>query len=95
MFDAKKFSDAIRSQKKKMMTNEPELIGTSPQPDMDAQDVYDMEQHGRVESTLDSPEKSDADKTMMNESYDGVGLSPEDIKRMGRLRGYFDSLDMD
>ena len=32
---------------------------------------------------------------MMDMKYDGVGLSPEEKMRMGRLRSYLDGLDMD
>ena len=87
---ATEISKAIREKKKKLAETKPELIDTSPTPDMNAQDVYDTEQHARVESTLMSPEKINADKTMLDESYDGVGLSPEEKGRMGRLRSYFD-----
>ncbi len=89
-----KISEMIRMKKKKMMEAPPEIIDTSPTPDMNAQDVYDLEQRGRIESTLDSPKKINADETMMNDSYDGVGVSPEQMKRMARLQSYIDSLDM-
>lgn len=94
LMDNAKLSEIIRMKKKKMLEAEPELIGTSPTPDMNAQDVHDIEQKGRIESTLMSPHKINADDTMMNESYDGVGVSPDEKKRMGRLRSYLDSLDM-
>ena len=87
-------SKSIREKKKKMRTSEPDIIDTSPTPDMNAQDVHDMEQHGRIEETLMSPKKINADETMMNESYDGVGLSPMDKKRMARLRTFIDGLDL-
>ena len=89
-------SKHIRDKKKKMMTSEPDFIDTSPTPDMNAQDIYDMEQHGRIEGTLMSEDKINADLTNIDaeEKYDGVGLSPEDKMRMGRLRKYMDSLDM-
>lgn len=92
--DAAQLSAAIRMKKKKMLEADPELIGTSPVPDMNAQDVYDMEQKGRMESTLMTPPKINADDTMMNESYDGIGVSPQEKARMPRLRAYLDSLDM-
>lgn len=92
--DAAKLSEVIRMKKKKMREADPELIGTSPTPDMNAQDVWDMEQKGRIESTIMSPPKINADDTMMDESYDGVGVSPEEKKRMPRLRAYLDQLDM-
>ena len=87
-------SKSIREKKKKMMTSTPDLIDTSPTPDLNAQDIYDIEQHARVEETLMSPKKINADETMMNESYDGVGLSPEEKKRMGRLRAFMDTMDL-
>lgn len=87
-------SKSIREKKKKMAMSEPEMVGTSPTPDMNAQDVYNIEQDARIETTLGSPKKINADETMLNESYDGVGLSPEDMKRMGRLRKYFDSFEL-
>jgi hypothetical protein len=94
LMDAAKISEIIRMKKKKMLEADPELIDTSPTPDMNAQDVYDLEQRGRIESTLMSPPRINADDTMMNETYDGVGLSPEEKKRMGRLRSYMDTMDI-
>lgn len=90
-------SKHIREKKKKMLTSEPDFIDTSPTPDMNAQDIYDLEQKGRIEGTLMSPEKINADLTNMDEmeSHDGVGLSPDEKMRMGRLRKYFDSMDLD
>jgi hypothetical protein len=91
-----KLSKIIREKKKKMMEEPPEMVGTEPSPDMNAQDIYDVEQHGRVEGTLLSPKKINADLTNIDafESYDGVGVSPEEMKRMGRLRKYFNSLKL-
>ena len=94
IMDAAKLSEIIRAKKKKLMTAEPEIAGTSPVPDMNAQDVWDLEQKGRIEETLNSPHKIDARDTMMNDSYDGVGLSPEEKTRMDRLRKYIDTLDL-
>lgn len=91
--DSSSISKSIREKKKKMMTSAPDFIDTSPTPDMNAQDIYDTEQWSRVESTLMSPKKINADLTNMDQEYDGVGLSPEDMKRMGRLQKYFDGLD--
>lgn len=93
IMDAAKLSEIIRMKKKKLMESEPELVGTSPVPDMNAQDIYDIEQRGRIESTLDSPHKINADDKQ-GMGYDGVGLSPEEKTRMGRLRSYFNSLGM-
>lgn len=87
-------SKAIREKKKKMATSEPEMVGTSPAPDMNAQDIHDTAQHARIEMTLNSPKKINADETMMNESYQGVGNSPEEMGRMSRLRKYIDTLDL-
>ena len=92
--DSASISKAIREKKKKMMTSEPEMIGTDPTPDMNAQDIYDTEQRARVESTLMSPKKINADLTNMDQSYDGVGVSSEEKTRMGRLSSYFDKLSM-
>ncbi len=94
LMDAAKISEIIRMKKKKMLEADPELIDTSPTPDMNAQDVYDLEQTGRIQSTLETPPKINADDTMMDETYDGVGLSPEEKKRMGRLRSYMDTMDL-
>lgn len=96
IIDNKKLSEMIRMKKKKLMEGDPEMIGTSPVPDMNAQDVYDIEQHARVESTLMSPEKINADLTNINEmeTYEGVGISPEEKKRMPRLRAYLDQMSM-
>lgn len=93
LMDAAKISEIIRSKKKKLMESDPELIGTSPTPDMNAQDVYDMEQQGRIESTLNTPHKINADDKL-DTGYEGVGLSPEEKARMGRLKSYMSSLDM-
>lgn len=94
MLSASQLSAAIRMKKKKIANSEPEIIDTSPVPDMNAQDVYDKMQAGRIEDTLDSPKKINADETMMNESYQGVGVSPEEKARMPRLRSFLDSLDV-
>ena len=89
-------SKAIRDKKSKIMRAPPDFIDTSPTPDLNAQDIYDLEQHGRVEGTLSSPEKINADLTNIDaeEEYDGVGVSPDEKKRLGRLRMYLDSLPL-
>lgn len=89
-------SKSIRDKKKKMMTSEPDLIDTSPTPDLNAQDVYDLEQRGRIEGTLMSPKKINADLTNIDSEmeYDGVGVSPMEKGRMARLRKYLDSMDL-
>ena len=94
LMDAKKISEMIRMKKKSMREAPPELIDTSPTPDMNAQDVFDMEGKARIEETLDTPHKINADDTMMAETYDGIGLSPEQMTRMGRLRKYMDGMDL-
>lgn len=78
MMSASQISAAIRMKKKKMMEASPEIADTSPVPDLNAQDVYDLQNKGRIEDTLNSPKKINADETMMNESYDGVGISPKE-----------------
>jgi len=90
----KKLSEHIRGLKKKVMTSEPDLIDTSPTPDIDAQAVYDLEQHGRIEGTLMSEDKINADLTNIDEDekYSGVGVSPAQKKRMGRLGSYLDNM---
>lgn len=93
MSDAE-ISKIIRDKKKKMAQSEPDFINTSPVPDMNAQDVHDMKQRGRIESTLDSPKKISSDEAMMAETYDGVGLSPEQMGRMARLRKLIASLSL-
>lgn len=92
--DNKSLSEAIRMKKKKLMSSEPEMVGTSPVPDMNAQDIYDVTQKGRIEETLDSPHKINAKDTNMEMSYQGVGVSPEEKSRMGRLKAYFDKMGM-
>lgn len=93
---ASSISKSIRDKKKKMLTTEPDFIDTSPTPDLNAQDIYDLEQHGRIEGTLSSPEKINADLTNIdeNQKYSGVGVSPEDKKRLDRLRMYMNGLDL-
>ena len=97
LMDAKMISQMIRMKKKKMLEADPELIDTSPTPDMNAQDVYDMEQKGKIEGTLMTPPKINSDDAMMDMSEEesmNVGVSADEKKRMGRLRMYIDSLDV-
>lgn len=97
MFDAKKISQIIRDKKKAMLNAEPGLIDTSPVPDMNAQDVEDKKQLGRIETTLDVPEKINADETSMSESEGDAataGLTAEEKTRMPRLRAYLNTLDV-
>lgn len=92
LMDAKKLSQMIREKKKKMLEADPELIDTSPVPDMNAQDVYDLEQKGRIEETLDTPPKINAEEKELDEDGN-VGVTQDDKKRMVRLRSYIDGLD--
>lgn len=89
----KMLSEAIRRKKKKMYESEPEMTGTSPVPDMDAQDIYDVEQAGRIEGTLMTPEKINSD--VDNLGLDGnIGVNADEKARLGRLRKYFSGLNM-
>lgn len=94
LMDAKKISAIIRAKKKAMLTAPPELAGTSPNPDMNAQDVYDMEMEGRMQTTLKSEPRINADDTMMNDTDDGMGVTEEQKKRMPRLRAYIETMDL-
>lgn len=94
VMDAKKFSKIIRDKKKKLAMSQPEIVDTSPGPDMNAQDVYDMEEQGRIEETLHTPHKINADEADMDDSYGGVGIAPVEKSRMARLRKYLDGLDL-
>lgn len=77
---ASQLSRAIRAKKKKIAMADPEIVDTSPTPDMNAQDVWDMEKKGQYEDTIDSPEKINADKTAMDEPYVQEPMSKEPMK---------------
>lgn len=94
LMDASKMSEIIRMKKKKMLEADPELIGTSPTPDMNAQDVYDMQQKGRIEETLDTPPKINADDTNMNMADAGEATGDANMGRKERLRAYMDKEDL-
>lgn len=94
MMDAAALSKAIREKKKKLKNSSPELAADAEQPDMNPLGIYDTEQKGRIEETLKSPKKINADDTMMGQKYDGVGLSPEEKTRMGRLRKYMSTMSL-
>jgi uncharacterized protein (UPF0335 family) len=94
LMDNKKLSEVIRMKKKKMMMAEPELVDTDANVDMNPIDAMQVEDYGAIERTLNSPEKINADKTAIMQDYDGVGLSPEELKRMPRLRKYMDSMEL-
>ena len=94
MFDAKMISEAIRNKKKKMMNAEPELVDTDSKVDLNPTDMYNVDMKARMEETMDTPKKINADETMMNETYHGVGESSEEKGRMARLREYLNKLEM-
>lgn len=92
MLSAAQISAAIRAKKKQMMDSDPEIVDTSPTPDMNAQDVYDMNQKARIESTLMVPKKVSSDESMADMTdEENLDLAP--TKRMVRLKAYLDSLD--
>jgi len=93
MFDAMELSKAIRAKKKKLAESDPELIGTSPVPDMNAQDIYDLDKKAYIEDMVKSDPKIDARETSMNEPGDDA-LQAADKARMGRLNSYLDGLDL-
>jgi hypothetical protein len=96
VMDNKKLSQIIRAKKKAMLEADPGITDTSPVPDMNAQDIMDAHDAASVESTLNSPEKINADRTSLADPNDlNMGLNEDEKKRMGRLRTYMDSLSMD
>src|ERR1700677_89210 len=80
MMDAKALSAAIRAKKKKAMNADPELVHTDASPDMNPNDIYDVDKKAQVESTVDSPDKINADETAMNEPYEQKAMSKEPMK---------------
>lgn len=93
LLDPKKLSAVIREKKRKMKQATPELVDVDFKPDLNPMDMYNMEQQGRIEETLNTPHKINAEDAELKE--DGsVGLSPDEKKRMGRLRSYFDKQDL-
>jgi hypothetical protein len=96
LMDAKKLSQLIREKKKKLLEADPDVVSSEPAT-MNAQDVEDQKQLGRIETTLDTPPKINADDTMMDMSETDAataGLTEDEKKRMGRLSSYFDTLDL-
>lgn len=93
MMDPKKISELIRMKKKKMLEAAPELVDTDSKPDENPMDMYNTESQGRIEATIDSPHKINAEDAPMEEN--NIGLSPEEKMRMERLRKYMDTLDLD
>jgi hypothetical protein len=95
--DPKRLSALIRNKKKKMMNADTELVDVDYKPDLNPMDMDNMKQQGRIESTLDTPEKIDArntDNDMSDEDALSVGLTSEEKTRMARLRKYLDTLDL-
>lgn len=91
--DNVELSKMIREKKKKLAESSPEMVGTSPVPDMNAQDIWDTEKHAYVEEMTDSPDKIDADETMANEPGD-TEIRKMDMARMGRLREYIGKMKL-
>lgn len=96
LMDAAKMSAMIREKKKKLLES-PEVVTNSPMPEMNAQDVEDMKQKGRIEDTLKTPPKINSDDAIMDMSEseaNNVGVSEDEKKRMGRLRMMLDAMDI-
>jgi len=93
LMDPKKLSEVIRMKKKKMMNAEPELVDSGLQADMNPNSIYDNEVNARIQSTIMSPAKINAEVKELDED-DNVGVTPEEKARMPRLRSYLDTLDM-
>ena len=95
LMDSAKISEIIRMKKKKMMMADPELVDTDSKPDMNPTDAFNAQQMGRIEVALNPPKKINADETNINDPNGlNAGLSPDEKKRMGRLRAYFDTMDL-
>ena len=97
VLDAKKLSEAIRMKKKKMLSAEPELVDTDAIPDVNPQELMDMQMESRMENTLKSPERMDARNTEMDQSEhdaDGMGETTDEEKRMGRLKRMLEAMDL-
>lgn len=96
LIDPKKLSAVIREKKRKMKMATPGLVDVDYKPDLNPMDMYNMEQQGRIEETLKTPHKINAEDTVAAEgsNMDQVGLSPDEKKRMGRLRAYIKKQDL-
>ena len=97
IMDAKKISEIIRKKKIKVMKAEPELVHPDARVEMDPNDMMNIEQQARIEATLDTPHKIDAQETdAMQSEHDAqtMGLTEDEKKRMGRLHKYFSDLGM-
>ncbi len=92
LMEPKAISKMIRAKKKKLAEADPELVDTDSRPNMSPMDMYDLEQKARIEATLDTPPKINADKANLETDVNNVGITPEEMKRMARLRKYLDSL---
>lgn len=93
--DPKRLSELIRSKKNKLLGADPEVVDTKAP--MNANDVANIMDSGRIEETLGSPEKSNSDKTnaeMSEAEASTVGLTPDEMKRMARLRNYLNDIDL-
>lgn len=91
MMSNSELSAAIRAKKKRIMEADPEIVDTSPVPDMNAQDVYNVDKDGYVEQMLDSPKKINAAETMANEPGEEA-LRQMREGRMERLRAYLSGM---
>lgn len=80
MFSASELSAQIRARKKKIKEAPVGIVDTSPVPDMNAQDAWDLEKKGQYEDTIDSPPKINADETAMDEPYVQEPMSKENMK---------------
>jgi hypothetical protein len=94
MLSASQISKAIRMKKKALMSKEPEIVDTSPVPDMNAQDVWNMEKDGYVEDKLGSPKKISASESALEEPGEDI-LESKRMQRMARLRSYLDGMSID
>jgi hypothetical protein len=98
LIEPKKLSALIREKKKLAAQAQPALVHTDARPDLDPMDMYNMQQQGRIEATIESPHKINAEETaiMENDGKDGnnIGVTPEEKKRMARLHAYFDTIDL-
>ncbi len=93
LMSPEKLSEMIRRKKKKAMEADPELVDSGLQADMNPNQIYDNEVNARIQSTIMSPHKINAEDKEINED-DNVGITEEQKKRMSRLRAYLSSLEM-
>lgn len=93
LIEPKALSALIREKKKRMKMAPAELVDVDYKPDLNPMDMYNMQQQGRIEETLNTPHKINAEDAELNESG-SVGLSPDEMKRMARLRAQFAKLHL-